>query len=128
MSAHVYVIDGRPVSGKNHTEIAINRATGQRFVRIGKRARQWQADAIRQLVEQRGRRRTFREPVYVEYIAYQTSDIADIDNLEAALFDALKKALVIEDDRLIHDHRGRKAIDALRPRFEVMIRKLGEAA
>lgn len=128
MSAHVYVIEGRPVSGKNHTEIVLNRKTGKRFVRIGKRAREWQVDAIRQLVEQRGRRSTLRSPVYVEYVAYQTSDLADIDNLESALFDALKKALVIEDDKLIQDHRGRKAIDSLRPRFEITVRPLSEAA
>jgi hypothetical protein len=80
MSPHVYVIEGRPVSGKNHTEIAFNRKTGKRFVRIGKNARNWQADAIRQLVFQRGRRRTLRAPVYVGSTRPATSRTSTTSN------------------------------------------------
>lgn len=118
-----YVIEGTPVSGKNHMQPMVNRKTGKRFMKIGKVAQTWQDDAIRQLSEQRTneRRRTIDGTVYVEYIAYQPFDRCDIDNMESALFDALKKALVIRDDKLIVDHRGRKAVDKHRPRFEVIV-------
>ncbi len=88
-------------------------------------AKKWQVDAIRQLTDQRkGKNRTtLRGPVFVEYRAYQTADIRDIDNIESALFDALKKALVIEDDKLIVDHRGRKFVSDT-PRIEI---EIGEA-
>lgn len=123
-----YVIEGRPRSAKNSTQICVNRKTGQRFVRKSKAAGQWQDDAIRQLAQQRGRAKTLRGPVFVDYTVFQTADVADIDNLESALFDALKKARVIEDDKLITDHAGRKRIDRARPRFEIVIREVRDVA
>lgn len=119
-----YIIEGVPVSGKNHMQMMVNRKTGKRFMKIGKVAQTWQDDAIGQLTRQRGRRMTIDGPVYVEYIAYQPWDRCDLDNIEAALFDALKKALVIRDDKLIVDHRGRKDVDKERPRIEVSVQKL----
>lgn len=123
-----YCIEGRPVSGKNSTQIRVNRKTGGRFVTTSEAAKGWQAEAIAQLCNQRGRTRTIYGPVFVEYVAYQTADVCDIDNMESALFDALKKARVIEDDKLIQDHRGRKAIDTARPRIEVTVSAITEAA
>lgn len=118
-----YVIEGAPVSGKNHTQIAFNPKTGRRYVRIGKVAQAWQGDAIRQLCEQRLKDHLppLHGPLYVDYVAYQPWDSCDIDNIESALFDALKKAKVIEDDKFIVDHRGRKVVDKARPRIEVTI-------
>jgi Holliday junction resolvase RusA-like endonuclease len=121
----VYVIDGRPVSGKNHTKRVWR--GGRQYTVKSDAAAAWQVDAVAQLVKQRGRRPTLRSPVYVEYVAYQSADVCDIDNMESALFDALKKALIIADDALIHDHRGRKAIDRARPRFEVTVTPMPEA-
>lgn len=116
-----YTIEGIPISGKNSSQIAFNRKTGKTFVRSSKAAKAWQIEAIAQLSEQRGRQKTIDGPVYVEYTAYQPWDRCDIDNMEASLFDALKKALVIRDDKAIVDHRGRKAVDKARPRFEVTV-------
>lgn len=123
-----FTIQGVPVSGKNHMRPMVNRKTGKRFMKIGKVAEAWQVEAIRQLAEQRLARRlkTMDGPLYVEYVAYQPWDRCDIDNMESALFDALKKALVIRDDSLIQDHRGRKAVDADNPRFEIFISPLSE--
>lgn len=115
------------MSGKNHMAIRKNRKTGGRFIALGDVALGWQHEAIRQLVEQRGRTRTIYGPAYVEYVAYQTADVCDIDNMESALFDALKKARVIEDDKLITDHRGRKLIDRERPRIEVTVHAITDA-
>ena len=116
-----YSILGEPVSGKNHMQIRRNHRTGGRFIAIGDAAASWQVEAVSQLVRQRGRRPTIRGPVYVDYTAYQRTDRRDVDNIESALFDALAKARVIEDDLLIVDHRGRKAVDAARPRIEVSV-------
>ncbi len=122
-----FCIEGNPVSGKNSVRIMQNRKTGNRFVTKSKAAASWQTSAIAQLTEQRkGKQRlTLRGPVFVEYRAYQKWDSCDIDNIEAALFDALKKAGVIEDDKMIVDHRGRKFVDAEKPRIEI---ELCEAA
>lgn len=118
-----FTINGVPVSGKNSQRIAVNRRTGQRFTLKSKAAAAWQQNAIAQLTQQRTgkRRHTLAGPVYVEYVAYQATDRCDIDNIEAALFDALRKAQVIEDDKLIVDHHGRKAIDRANPRIEVTV-------
>jgi Holliday junction resolvase RusA-like endonuclease len=126
VSAYVYVIEGRPVSGKNSQRIAVNRETGNRFTLKSKAATAWNATATRQLIEQRGRRRKLAGALYVEYTAYQTADICDLDNITSALFDALK-GIVIEDDSMIVEYRARKAIDRVRPRIEVSVR-LTEAA
>lgn len=120
MTQH-YVLEGEPVSGKNHNQIRRNRRTGRPYITKGDVAAAWAIDAIQQLVKQRGRQTTIRGPVFVDYTAYQRADTRDIDNMEAALFDALKKALVIEDDRYITDHAGRKRVDPDRPRIEVSI-------
>ena len=116
-----FCITGVPVSGKNSTRIRINRKTGARFVSKSKAATEWQQSAIAQLTEQRKgtNRKTLRGNLYVEYRAYQKWDRCDIDNIESALFDALKKAKVIEDDKLIIDHRGRKFVDSENPRIEI---------
>jgi Holliday junction resolvase RusA-like endonuclease len=115
-----FVIEGNPVSGKNHMEIRFNPKTKSRFIAIGKAARTWQDEAVRQLVEQRkgSNRSTLRGQLYIEYRVYQSADTRDIDNIEAALFDALKKAKVIEDDKNIVDHRGAKFLSD-QPRIEI---------
>jgi Holliday junction resolvase RusA-like endonuclease len=121
MTTRLYVIEGRPRSGKNHTKRVYSRRLKRTITVISDAAAAWQLDAVRQISQQRGRAPTLHGPVYVEYTAFQSVDIADIDNMESALFDAIKKAGLIEDDKLIVDHRGRKAIDAMRPRFEFTI-------
>lgn len=118
-----FCITGTPVSGKNHNQIRFNHKTKKYFVAKGKVADRWQSDAVKQLTEQRtgDNRNTLRGPLFVEYRAYQKWDSCDIDNIESALFDALKKAKVIEDDKLIIDHRGRKFVDKENPRIEIEI-------
>ena len=116
-----YVIEGEPVSGKNHQQIRWSRKHQRRYVAKSDAAATWILDAVQQLVKQRGRSPTLRGPVFVDYTAYQRHDRRDVDNMEAALFDALKDAHVIEDDRFITDHAGRKRVDPERPRIEVTI-------
>ena len=119
-----FIIMGEPVSGKNKQQIKWNRKTRKPYITKSDAAAAWQLDAIGQLVKQRGRSPTIRGPVFVDYTAYQAIDKKDVDNMEAALFDALKKALVIEDDRFITDHAGRKRVDSARPRIEVTVTPL----
>lgn len=121
-----YVIDGRPRSGKNHTQRVFSRKRGAFITVKSEASAAWQFEAIRQLSAQRLERRsaTILGPVYVEYIAYQSADVADIDNIECALFDAIAKAGLIANDKNIVDHRGRKAIDRERPRIEVTVTEI----
>ena len=100
MSAH-YVITGEPVSGKNHMQIRYNRRTKSRYVTKSDAASAWQISAVEQLLEQRGRRKTLRSEVSAELHVYQKNSRRDLDNVVSAVFDALTKAGLIEDDRQI---------------------------
>jgi Holliday junction resolvase RusA-like endonuclease len=120
MSVHVYVIEGIPRSGKNSMRMMVNRRTGSRFVKKSKAATEWLAEATRQLIEQRGRRRKLDGPLVVEMDAYQKSDVCDLDNMIALCLDGLK-GVVIEDDSTVCRIVANKAIDKQRPRIEVRI-------
>lgn len=125
---HRYVIQGEPVSGKNSQQIRFNRRTGARYITKSDAAAGWQVDAVAQLVKQRGRRKTMQGAVRVEFVAWQRSKTRDLDNIAAALFDALKKARVIGDDAQITELAARKYTDPEDPCIEITLTPAQETA
>jgi Holliday junction resolvase RusA-like endonuclease len=126
VSAHVYVIEGVPRSGKNSQRQAVNRRTGRRFVLKSKAASAWLDAAEAQLLVQRGKRKPLGGPLAIHVACYQRADVCDGDNMQALVWDALK-GLIVEDDKQFVEWSGAKDIDRVRPRVEVTIRQLGAA-
>jgi len=76
-------------------------------------------------VAQRGRTKTLRGEVRVDFVVYQRCATRDLDNVFNALADALKKALVIEDDGQIAACRASRVHEPTgRPRIEVTIQPI----
>ena len=123
---HSYVISGTPVSYKNSQNIVTNRKTGGRFVLKSRAARSWKSDAVRQFIEQRGRRRTIQHPVAVTMRFYCARDV-DCDNLAGGPLDAMQEAGVLADDALVMELTVSKVKDRDHPRVEITIRAM-EAA
>ena len=122
-----FVIQGEPVSAKNSQQIRFNRKTGARYITKSKAAAEWQADAIAQLVKQRGRTKTLRGDVRVQFVAYQRGR-RDLDNIASAVLDALKKSLVIADDMQVTALAGEKVtLKDCAPCIEIVVAPIGES-
>jgi Holliday junction resolvase RusA-like endonuclease len=94
-------ISGNVPSQKNGKEIAINRKTGQRFIRSNDRVKEWQESAALELSTQ------FKGLVVTDYpIAlalifwFDNKRRHDLDNAAAGVMDALAKAEIIVDDNV----------------------------
>ncbi len=115
------VIEGKPATKK----------TGQRIIRVKGQPRiipahnslQWERAAVLTL-QARKRQPTITVPVQVQALFYRrTNTTGDLHGYMQALADALEKAGVIENDRLICSWDGsRKLIDKEHPRVELVLR------
>lgn len=117
-----FTIIGPPRTKKN----------SMRVVRAGNRARllqsraamEWADSAIPQLRSQ-CRPGMWRVPVNLHATVYRDRDVGDLGNYLAAICDALEKAGVVQNDRLIGGFDGsRLAIDRERPRVEIELTPL----
>ncbi len=94
-------IHGNTPSQKNNKEIAINRKTGQRFVRSNDRVKAWQETAIQELALQFTGYKVTDYPIALNLIFYFDNDRRhDLDNAAAGVMDALVKAEILEDDHV----------------------------
>lgn len=118
-------VPGNVPSQKNGKEIAINRKTGQRFIRSNDRVKAWQSIAVAEL------KRQFEGFVVTDYpieltLVFWFDNLRrhDLDNAAAGVMDALSASGVIEDDNvkfvntLTLQYGG---VDKINPRTEIYI-------
>jgi Holliday junction resolvase RusA-like endonuclease len=125
---------GRPITKSNSPRIGRSR-TGKPFVLPSKALEKWQETAVLQLQAQHGRAARDsrwhlgdkRQPCVVQVGAralfYRPVDgPGDLDNYAKALGDALQKAGILANDRLIRSWDGsRLLIDRRNPRVEITL-------
>lgn len=118
-------IAGNVPSQKNGKEIAVNRATGQRFVRSNDRVTAWKAIAVSELRKQFNGYAVSGYPISVTLIFFfDNLRRHDLDNAAAGVMDALRDAEVITDDNVNYvdclqlQYGGH---DKLNPRVEVYL-------
>ena len=120
---------GAPVTKKNHQRIARNRKTGTPFILQSKQAVSWEKAAVWQLANQWRGRKPISSAAWVRATFYRERATGDLCNFMGALADALERAGVVENDRLITCWDStRLDKDADRPRVELEIFEMREAA
>lgn len=130
-----------PVPGhgikKNNKQIAMNRRTGQRFIRTNDKAKFLEEWLIKKLIAEKLKQRldTITTPINAKFIFYfpktqyftkkneRSKKLPDLSNLYETIQDALQKANVIENDTLIDSHDGsrREPIDDVTAWLEIEI-------
>jgi Holliday junction resolvase RusA-like endonuclease len=94
-------ISGNVPSQKNGKEIAVNRATGQRFVRSNDRVTAWKQKAVESLQNQFGGYKISGYPISITCIFFfDNLRRHDLDNAVAGVMDAMVAAKIIEDDNV----------------------------
>lgn len=84
------IIDGNVPSQKNNKEIAINRKTGQRFVRSNDRVTAWKETATESLRKQFEGYKVSGYPIGITLIFFFDNERRhDLDNAAAGVMDAL---------------------------------------
>lgn len=118
-------LKGNVPSQKNNKEIAINRKTGQRFVRSNDRVTAWKEIAVSELQKQFKGYQVSGYPVSITLIFFfDNLRRHDLDNAAAGIMDALTAAEVIEDDSVAFvdclqlQYGGH---DKLNPRVEIYL-------
>jgi Holliday junction resolvase RusA-like endonuclease len=121
-----FIILGPPRTKKNHGRLV--RAGGKLRLLPSAAHEVWAHSAVRQLRAQR-QDRPLDSPVAVAAVFFRERNVGDLVNYMQALADALEKAGVITNDRLIVSWDGsRLAKDAQRPRVELVVEHFEVAA
>lgn len=121
-----FTVLGKPATKKNSMRV-VRSPRGTPLLLPSKANVSWTNDAVRQLRQQwRGQRGTLpalEVPVSVSYRIYlrDRKHEGDVDNYMAAMNDALQKAGVLANDKLIRCGLFAKSYDATNPRMEVQI-------
>lgn len=120
------VVYGPPRTKKTSNRIV--RAGRRRYVLPSAPHQRWFCAALPQLKAQ-WRRLPLAVPVGVRAIFYRDRAVGDLCNYMQALADALERAGVVKNDRLIGSWDGsRLRKDAAHPRVEVTVAKLDEVS
>jgi Holliday junction resolvase RusA-like endonuclease len=131
-----FTINGPPRTKKNHQRII--RVKGRPVIMQAKTADEWGKAAIAQLLKQNrpGLMRTIGvdrtkgvvtvgtgpiiTPISLRALVYRDRNVGDLGNYLAAICDALERAGVVVNDRLIQSFDGsRLLIDRKNPRVEI---------
>lgn len=125
------VAPGQPVSAKNHMR-PLRLGNGRTIIARGKVAERWFAATVPVLAKQFAAHGlpTLRAPLRVETHQFLkhapgAGPSPDGDNVQAAVWDALVKARVIDDDKWIVTWGGSRRQDARNPRVEIEITYAG---
>lgn len=121
------VINGTPRTKKNSPRIVRGKG-GRSFIVPSSAAKTWEENAIVQLRAQlyhARQREPIATPVNLRALVYRDRAVGDLGNFLAAVCDALERAGVVTNDRLILGFDGsRLRIDRERPRVEIEISAL----
>jgi Holliday junction resolvase RusA-like endonuclease len=119
-----YLIDAAvPRTKKNHARI-VRRKDGTPFVIQAKTSVAWEKAAVLQLQSQR-RSPPITTPVNLRALVYREKRIGDLGGFLAAICDALERASIVENDRLILGFDGSRLLhDKVRPRVELYLNPL----
>lgn len=116
-----FQILGAPATKKNHQRIA-SRPDGTAFIIGGSSARGWEKTAVEQLLPQWFGKGPIAMPVNMAAVIYRERRTGDLLNYLAAVSDALEKAGIVVDDKLVTAvDRCRLDKDALNPRVVVRV-------
>lgn len=130
------IAPGQPVSAKNSKRgfVVTSKRTGGQYAAVArsKAIIAWYGRIVPEIATQfasTGLRR-IAAPVHVDtyqFLQHEPLSKAnpDGDAVVSAVYDALVKAFVIEDDRFVMSWGGSRQQDAARPRVEIEIRVLG---
>lgn len=84
------VIHGQTPSQKNNKQIGHNKYTGKMFVTSSNKVKDWQEDALRQLLQVKEK---YTERVQIDYMFYVKDNVQrDIDNMITSVNDILQNA------------------------------------
>jgi Holliday junction resolvase RusA-like endonuclease len=115
------VVRGIPRSGKNSMRRFKNGGLAK-----SKAASTWLSSAVQQLMAQRQHRPTIAGACRLEVTIFHAMGLGrwDVDNVLNLVFDALKHAEVIADDRaaIVREGSYRADVDKADPRVEITIR------
>ncbi len=124
-----FVILGPPRTKKNHQQIRINRRTGARFIAQADTARSWEEMAVLQLAAQ-FRKQSASGAAHasaknLKALFYRERDTGDLGNFLSAACDALERAGIVVNDRLIRGFDGsRLLLDRENPRVELELTEM----
>lgn len=123
----LFTINGTPRTKKNSPRIVRGKG-GRSFVVPSSAAKTWEENAIVQLRAQfyhARQKEPIATPVNLRALVYRDRAVGDLGNFLAAVCDALERAGVVTNDRLILGFDGsRLRIDRERPRVEIEISPL----
>jgi Holliday junction resolvase RusA-like endonuclease len=118
------VIRGKPITKKNSSQFATNKATGRTFIVPSAPHKKWLKGALPQ-VQAQWQGGPIGYPVQVEAQVWRERKTGDLINYLQALADLLQKANVLADDKWILSWDGsRMDKDAEDPRIECVITPL----
>jgi Holliday junction resolvase RusA-like endonuclease len=116
-----FTILGKPVTKKNSARILRSR-TGRPFVMPSAAYLNWENTAVLQLQSQNRGAPAITGRVELTAVIYRKRATGDLDNHLSSVCDALQKAKVIANDRLVASFgASRLDKDAARPRVEITI-------
>ena len=113
-----FTILGPPRTKKNHQRIG--RVRGRPVIFQARTAEGWEEIAVIQLRAVWKLRPPCPTPVAMRAMVYREKDTGDLGNYLAAICDALERAGIVENDRLIQSFDGsRLRLDRENPRVEI---------
>lgn len=119
------VIEGQPITKKNHQQMVTNKKTGKMIPVQSKAYRDYERDCLKQITGQHRQKFVGRLNLCCRYWM-ETHRAADLLNLLAATSDILEKAGVVMNDRDFVRVDGSEivGVDKYSPRVEITISRL----
>jgi Holliday junction resolvase RusA-like endonuclease len=125
--AHRLFVTGRPFTKKTSQRIVFSKRKNRHFILQSAAAGGWEKTAVLQLRAQWAGRAPMGGPLHVRALVYRETKVGDALNYWQAVADALERAGVIVNDRLIVSWDGSRCLkDAARPRVEITISETEE--